>query len=192
MFAIYRKADDGGTHTSVRPADGLGGQNGPIAKLISLRAPAPPPADLGFISWHLNQTELLDSFLTDAEKAAINSYRLVIDLKPTSEDELLFFEICDIWGCSDPGWTPLMLRLCLMFEATERQHVQEVRRTWQFRAEGECRQAREFVYEFLYLTHGWREGRWGWGTVGSVNGALLFPLHLAFFLEKMGINRAEQ
>jgi hypothetical protein len=190
MFAIYKRIDDTGTHQFVRPADGLGGGSGPIAAVIRRETPAAPPADFQFLKWHLNEAELLKDFLTEPEKAAINSYKLIIDLKPTSEDELLFFEICDIWGCSDPAWTPLMLRLSFTYEAAKKEEIQEVRRTWRFKAEHECQQSREFVYEFLYLTHGWEKGRWGWGTVGAVNGTLLFPAHMPFFLEAMEFDRS--
>jgi len=46
---------------------------------------------------------------------------------------------------------------------------------------------RDFVYEFLYLRGGTEGGKWTWGLVGRVNGALLWPDALRYFAN--AINR---
>jgi hypothetical protein len=184
MFAIYKRLDDLRTHKFVRQVDGLGGGAGPVAKHVRGAVVRNELVDQTFY-WHLSERALLAQYLTGPEKANGQDYRLMIDLKPKSEDELLFFQILDVWGCSEPGWTPVMLKLCFLFEAETAERVQEVRKAGIFVSDVDFRCAEGLVYEFLYLKFGWKDGDWGWGTVGSVNGALLFPRHLKFFLKEM-------
>jgi hypothetical protein len=46
------------------------------------------------------------------------------------------------------------------------------------------------VHEFLYLNHpeGTSQKRWSWGPVGQVNGALLWPEALAYFMRRIVIS----
>ena len=84
-----------------------------------------------------------------------------------------------------------MLKLCFLFEAEGAQEVRDIRESGAFESDTHtCREER-VVYEFLYLKFGWARGEWGWGTVGSVNGTLLFPQHLEFFAKHLVPRNAE-
>ena len=58
-------------------------------------------------SWHVNVSEAFQHQNSSGDV-------FVIDLKPTQgeeNNEFSFYELLDVWGYSDGGWTPALLRL---------------------------------------------------------------------------------
>jgi hypothetical protein len=153
------------------------------------------------MSWEITGQNLLWEVLKDQEKSEKGKYKLIIDAMPNNvgpQRETQLFEMCHIWGCTDPGWTPLLLRLDLRFEG-ERETVEQTRFTY----DTEPAPATESVYEFLHLRWGYESGRKtreerrksgevrNWGRVGFTNGTLLWPPHFEHLLSRIGYNRAQ-
>ncbi len=104
---------------------------------------------------------------------------LVADLRPTVEGNLSLYEVTDLFGYSYEDWTPLCLRMePLVVDQTV---PDPARFKLRFRRKGRRRR----VHQFLYVQGGLTGGTWKWGPVGSVNGVLLWPDALAFFLEML-------
>ena len=134
--------------------------------------------------WHLSESDLLrtatDRYLS--ESVLPNEYAILIDLKPSVEGNVSLYELKDIWGFSYPDYTPIALRLETLFVDHEPKNSNPDAFKKCFK-NNNC--FREQVHEFLYLRGGYNSGKWLWGQVGSVNGALLWPEALEFFFEKI-------
>ncbi len=115
------------------------------------------------LAWEMDEKQML-SFLGHPENHA-----LLIDLKPRAT-ELSLYRLKYDWGVSHKSWTPLALKLDALFVDYEVENLAEMKQTFDLQR---VRQG-EFVYEFLYLQGGFKDGTWLWGQVGRVNGALLW------------------
>lgn len=128
-------------------------------------------------SWHINIGSALNA----------TEYRgstLVIDLKPKQKKtNLSLYEVEDIWGYSDNGWTPVLLRLSGLFMDADPSRINRNR----FRIGDNERIGP--IYEFLYLSGSVSDGKLtgGWTAPPSspTNAALLFPDTLRYFLKCM-------
>ena len=203
MFAIYKLevAGDAREYVFSRKIQ-KGDRTVPrvLCELIDDEASQRRPLENDGMSWESTGERLLGEVLKEEEKREERRYKLIIDAMPNKigpEKETQLFEICHIWGYSDRGWTPLLLRLHRVFEGT-RETLEQTR----FPDEIGWQPATESVYEFLYL-------RWGnksamktpeerrrsgearnWGRVGFTNGTLLWPPHLEHLLSKIGFKRS--
>jgi hypothetical protein len=115
-------------------------------------------------AWHATESTLLAVLGHSSDDNAI-----VIDLRPRDTDRVSLYRLCDVWGYSYDGWTPVSLRLQSLFVETAQPNPSDFK--LRFIDFGE---EHSFVAEFLYLQGGVREGTWNWGMVGRVNGALLW------------------
>jgi hypothetical protein len=116
-------------------------------------------------------------------------YKLIIDAMPEnvgSNRGTQLFEVCHVWGYSDPFWTPLLLRLACVFEGKRK-----TLETTEFIYKTDCQHltAKNLVHEFLYIQKGHQGGRRTWGRVGLTNGTLLWRPHLEHLLGKIGLHR---
>ena len=134
------------------------------------------------IGWHLSEIDLLgtatEQYLN--EPVLANEYAIVIDLKPNVANNVSLYEIKDIWGFSYSDYTPIALRIELLFGDHHHQNPDAFKQYFQ---DDNC--PRDQVHEFLYLRGGYNFGDWNWGRVGMVNGALLWPDALEFFFTEI-------
>jgi|GEM_PF-990097 hypothetical protein len=110
-------------------------------------------------------------------------WALVIDLKPDWDGVVSLYRLKTIWGYSERACTAICVRLEPLFVDLE------VEDSIRFKNEFQLPPGKEPVgpvHEFLYLNHleGVR-GAWTWGQVRNVNGALLWPKALAYFIERI-------
>jgi hypothetical protein len=107
---------------------------------------------------------------------------LLIDLKPKqNKTELSLYEVMDVWGHSEHGWSPIMLRLNGLF-VDEEPSVAD-RNTF-VRKDADISGP---IYEFLYLVGSVSDGKlaglWVPPPVSATNGALLWPDTLNYFFK---------
>jgi len=125
------------------------------------------------LQWHATEAEILTQ-LGKSER----DHALIIDLKPTVKTVVSLYHMREIWGFSYEWWTPIAIRLEMLFAEEDVQDPAEFKQKF-----GDEKCPRQQIHEFLYLQGGTQGGTWIWGPVGSVNGALLPPDALEYFLE---------
>lgn len=136
------------------------------------------------IGWHLSESDLLGTATDQYLSGSVlpDEYAIVIDLKPGVANNVSLYELKDIWGFSYPDYTPIALRLEPLFVDHEPENSNPDAFKKCFR-DNDC--LRDQVHEFLYLQGGYNSGKWLWGRVGMVNGALLWPDALEFFFREI-------
>lgn len=127
------------------------------------------------IGWEIAEEDLIEELGFDAEK-----FRLVIDLKPNVKQNVSLYYLRRILGYSYDTWTPVALQLETIFVDKEVENPAEFKQKFR-----EPSEDGDIVHEFLYLQGGREEGNWVWGRVGNVNGCLLWPSALRFFVDKI-------
>jgi hypothetical protein len=174
MYARYEKTDADG-RSSFRYAEQcslFGCKVGYIPWLLAKRT----PADQGEpYRWHIPLQSALDS--TENRGSA-----LLIDLKPKQQKtNLSLYELLDVWGYSDSGWTPTLLHLSGLFVDADPTSID--RNNFSV-ADGD-RQGP--LYEVLYLdgtvSDGKLTGRWTAPPASPTNAALLWPQTLSYFVD---------
>jgi hypothetical protein len=106
---------------------------------------------------------------------------IVIDLKPNISQNVSLYRLVCVWGFSSAYWTPLALLLETLFSDRKEQDAQGFKK--QFKA---TEADKSLVGEFLYIQGGVKGGKWNWGKVGSVNGALLWSDAFTYLTGKLG------
>ena len=111
------------------------------------------------------------------------TWLLAIDLKPDREGNVSLYRLQEVWGYSEKASTPICLRLEPLFVDLDVEDSVSFKHQFQLSPTAERGGP---IYEFLYLNHpeGVR-GPWTWGQVGNVNGALLWPKALGYFMERI-------
>ena len=138
----------------------LAGQSGMLAKYSrSLNPEKRIP-----LKWHATAKKLIQLLGGSPTEQAI-----VLDLKPGATSKVSLYRLLDVWGFSYANWTPLALRLRVLF--ANRKEANPFTFKNAFVDPGT---EHSLVGEFLYLQGGVSEGTWNWGKVGRVNGALLW------------------
>jgi len=171
-FLMYRKTNTskGTKYTQLHKVPLAGTHSGIICPFVM----EANEDDEEYIKWHMTETDMLTRTDVDPDQHAI-----VIDLAP-SRSTVSLYELTDIWGATTPSWTPVALRLEALFVDLE--HEDPATFKQEFIDEGLDRRP---VYEFLYLQGGTRYGTWVWGPIGMVNGALLWPDTLDYFVSEI-------
>ena len=146
----------------------------------------------GFIPWLLElqtQSSQNEPYLwhMDVQKALemTNKYSgstLVIDLKPKqNKTNLSLYELIDVWGYSDVGWTPILLHLGGLFVDAD---PDLVNRNDFVISDNENDGP---IYELLYLDGSIRNGKivgtWNAPPASPTNAALLWPKTLNHFVQ---------
>lgn len=107
--------------------------------------------------------------------------RLIVDLKPSAKRNVSLYIIRRIWGYSYEEWTPIAVQLEGVFVDVEVENPEQFKQRFVLEPEMQ----HDIVHEFLYLQGGTAKGSWNWGMVGRVNGALLWPDAMRFFLGEL-------
>lgn len=124
------------------------------------------------------------------ERMRAESRALVIDLKPINVRPplLTLFELEDVWGVSDSGWTPMMLRLRALFVDED----PDTRNARQFRRSDLTRS--DVVHTFLYaqgsIADGRIVGKWIPPRASPTNSALLWPRVWDYFRDQLALSDA--
>jgi hypothetical protein len=170
-FIVYRwnKDNEGFRRFEYEQEVSLAGKNGPIALHVN---DIPKKEGIKELHWHLTEDEILSRLGKTSHRHA-----LVVDLKPTVENNVSLYQLKEIWGFSYEVWTPIAVRLETIFVDKSHLDPKEFKQRFD---DKEC--VRVPVYEFLYLQGGIDGGFWSWGPVGSINGALLWPDALDYFI----------
>ena len=123
--------------------------------------------------WHVEIPDALS-------QAGHQNRALMINLKPNSATpNLSLYELLDVWGYSDSGWTPVMLRLRGLYMDEDPSLVDEndFSRT--------TRDCDEPIFSMMYLRgtiqRGALKGRWTPPGPSSTNSVLLWPEVLEYF-----------
>jgi hypothetical protein len=153
----------------------LAGRSGPIATFVCGGERPKTPV------WHLPESKLLREVGGEPERHA-----LLVDLKPNVKKNVSLYRLREIWGYSASEWTPILLRLDRLFSDEKSNDPEEFKRRFD-----DGKSEIITVYEFLYLQGETSRDSWAWGKVGSVNGALLFPAALDYFLSVLSEGRAK-
>lgn len=176
MYALYHVTPTplGGQYRFEREQALFGCLSGLIPKLLrTVLTPgvqAPP-------EWHLPIGQIL---------AADDSKCFIINLKPNNGDAAgsrSLYELLDVWGYSESGWTPAMLRLRGLVVDNE----PSIADANDF--EVAYSEANSVIYSFLYfagcIEDGGLVGKWTAPRASPTNSALLWPAPLAYFMDQM-------
>jgi hypothetical protein len=149
----------------------IAGSNGPLALLQRQKN----SGNAENHKWHATGREIV---------AAIHSSQpgtdIVIDLKPLDTKAVSLFRLLDVWGFSEKEWTPVSLHLEELFIDKPQGNPAEFKQLFNMNHQGGS------VGEFLYLLGGTEKGTWNWGSVGQVNGALLWPDAFKYLTADLG------
>ena len=174
MYARYEKTQTEG-RSSYRFAERcslFGCNEGYIPWLL---AKSTPTVQGEPYKWHIPIQSALDS----------TKYRdstLVIDLKPKQQKtNLSLYELLDVWGYSDSGWSPILLHLRGLFVDADPATID--RNNFSV-VDGDREQP---IYEVLYLDGSVSKGkliaRWNAPPASPTNAALLWPDTLRYFID---------
>lgn len=158
-----------GLRYNFRQVISLAGSAGPLATF----ARATNPAKNVPFAWHAREEGLVAHFGGQPAKQAI-----VIDLKPRVSGNVSLYRLLDVWGYSLASWTPLALRLQALFVDYQEPNPHVFKNSFVDPGTDHA-----LIGEFLYMQGGVLSGKWTWGMVGRVNGALLWKDAFVFLSE---------
>lgn len=175
MYAIYTKRLAPGTrHYTFKSESHIFGCNvGLVPRLLRSHIAS---SETERSRWHLP----VEALLAAQEEA------FIINLKPNNPDKrqsLSLYELLDIWGVSDYGWTPAMLRLRGL--CVDGKPVIDDPNDILLPVDV----AEDPIYSFVYLDGtikgGKLEGPWTAPRKSSTNSVLLWPYALSYFFESI-------
>jgi hypothetical protein len=109
----------------------------------------------------------------------VHGYLLVADVQDVfgnpNRGWAYLFEVCDLYGYSWHGWTPMTWRLRELLEGPAGRRTDD----WEFDLPA------TYVYEFLYLQCDHNGGRRDFGPQGKYNATPLWPEALSFFMNQI-------
>lgn len=132
--------------------------------------------DLGTGGWYMSEENLLK--LCGVEP---DSHALIVDLKPNATSIVNLYSMRGIIGYSYEDWTPLCFLLEEMFADEPEEDPASFKEEFSFSSDNYLRRAASFVY----LRAGTQKGVWGYGKVGQVNGAMIFPDAWKYFHQQL-------
>ncbi len=149
----------------------LAGRAGPISTSVLAARPS------GGGGWHLPEAILLERL----GAANPDLHAVVIDIapdRPRTQGEALLCRLRDIWGFTHQTWTPILLRLEVVYDDARSEPITPGSYLPLPPVSG------ELLHEFLYLRGGTtpQPREFTWGRTGQVNGPLLWPEALRYFL----------
>jgi hypothetical protein len=149
----------------------IAGNRGPLASLHekkNLHKKSP-------FKWHAPAAEIVGALKGDAQQ------EILINLKPNGVENVSLYRLLDVWGFSYDSWTPLAIRLEVLFSDRRHKNPEEFMKSFEIPS----KKRGDFIGEFLYLRGGSAGGSWNWGQVGRVNGALLWRDAFDFLCESL-------
>lgn len=175
MYALYEKQFQGLGHRYIfkKQVSLFGCNRGYIPRLlkICLKGEASEP-----LPWHINISKAMKDVgqLNDS---------LIINLKPnSSKPNLSLYEVVDVWGYSDYGWTPIMLYLRGLFVDADPNAIDD--RDFLLMP----KEVEGPIFSMMYLSGtvkgGSIQGRWTPPGPSPTNSVLLWPNTFNYFAEK--------
>ena len=176
MYALYDKTGhNGSSRYRFREKTSLFGCNaGYIPRLLRQQLTAGLSQPL---PWYVN---------IESSLQAIRQYgqTIIIDLKPNSKKpNLSLYEVLNVWGYSDSGWTPILLHLRGLFidENPERFDRYDFAR--------KPEETDDPIFSMMYLRgtvkNGQLEGRWTPPGPSPTNSVLLWPDSFRYFQQQV-------
>ncbi len=138
----------------------LAGQSGALGRLVRTLNPEKRIP----LKWHVTAKKLIQLLGGSPTDQAI-----VFDRKPGATGRVSLYRLLDVWGFSYANWTPLALRLRVLF--ADRKEANPFAFKHAFIDPGT---EHSLVGEFLYVQGGVSEGTWNWGRGGRDSGVLLW------------------
>ena len=128
--------------------------------------------------WHLSIQDSLNGAKWNNTDYTGSTF--IIDLKPKqNKTNLSLYEVLDVWGYSDSGWSPILLHLSGLFVDASPDNLDRNK----FVINDNERE--EPIYEFMYLDGSVKDGglvkTWNPPVASPTNAALLWPESLAYF-----------
>jgi len=172
MYALYTKQEnpDGASFQFLKESHIFGCNVGLIPKLLVEKAAGHSAP----CKWHLPVSEIL----------ADENQTFIIDLKPNNKNpdrSLSLYELRDVWGFSDPGWTPAMIRLRGL--VVDGNPTVEDSTSFQVSFKPENKSIYSFLYFDGTLMDGQLHGAWTPPSRSPTNSVLLWPRVLRHFVE---------
>ncbi len=177
MYAIYNQIqEDDYLKFEFKERTSLAGRtSGLIPKLLksSLREDQNEP-----FQWHLPISLIL------AEKKE----SLIIDVKPYNrkEDFIFLCELTDVFGYSDSGWTPILLRLKGLFVDEPAGKIDK--NSFKYPIENEP----PLIFTMLHLSGSVKQGKlvetWNYPGPSPTNSVLLWPEVFRYFIKSINKN----
>jgi hypothetical protein len=175
MYGLYRKSAVGEVYRYefVEAISLFGCNEGYIPWLL---ADIIPPMQSEPYKWHIRIGDGLRG-------QKMEDRSLIIDLKPNNiERTLSLYEVADVWGNSDAGWTPIMMRLRGLFVEEEPEGIDDRR------FERSLGEIDDPIFSILYLNgsvmDGKLVGRWTPPRASPTNSALLWLDTFEFFAKE--------
>jgi len=131
------------------------------------------------LRWHLN---IYDSLTANGKY----NCSLIINLKPkNSSPNLSLYELVDVWGYSESGWTPIMMRLRALFVDDDPTFYDE------HNFERNIDDIDDPIFSMMYLAgsinNGQLTGRWTAPGASPTNSVLLWPNTFEYFANEAKI-----
>lgn len=183
MYSLYRKSVTGTkvSYQFVEEVSLFGCNEGYIPWLLSFQVPT---AQGEPFTWHVDIETAL------AQRSDVKGNALIINVMPSSKDEVLLCELVGAWGYSNDGWTPMMLHLrgLINFESIESIDQKQF--------ECQTTDVDDPIFSMMYLRGSVKGGKlFGkWTTPGrATNAVLLWPDTFEFFFSEANklITRSE-
>ena len=175
MYALYstNRQGDSVQFSLLRRSSIAGNKSGIVVRYLRTVV---GPEDSEPFRWHLPMAEALSSLHSGSDA-------FVIDLKPDQSELVTLFEVTDIWGYSDSGWTPILLRLReLIVDESSKHHRKRL-----FFVEDY--DSKRLVHTFLYLSGTVRRGQitgtWNFPGPSPTNSVLLWPRTYRYFRDRI-------
>ena len=152
----------------------LAGANGPIATFVRNQTTKTTRSPF---EWDMRESDLITAL--GYPPPEVKGHSIIIDLKPRDKTHAHLYHLQEIWGFSYDDWTPILLRLEEL-AVKSKASIQNIKKEFSV-----SKKLSDPVFEFLYLRGGLRSDAWPWGPVGSVNGVLLWPDALHYFISEI-------
>jgi hypothetical protein len=137
----------------------LAGRSGPLALVSrSLNADKRIP-----FMWHASAKKIIQLL-----KGSPTEQAIVFDLKPRATGKVSLYRLLDVWGVSYANWTPLALRLRVLFADQKEANPFVFKNSF-----ADPGTDHSLVGELLSVRGGVSDGTWNWGKGGRTNGVLL-------------------
>lgn len=154
---------------------------GILCKHIADTAKVMKPTKHDTMPWELSGVDLCRAAMMEQEIAEDGECCRVVSDTTYSRSDALIVEISHVWGFTYRDWTPILLRMSILFEDERPNGKKTTVECFQ-----SCPEPGELIHEFLYLQKGHTTGTCTWGRTGMVNAALLYPDALAHLLGQIG------
>jgi hypothetical protein len=122
------------------------------------------------LKWHVTSKKLIQFLGGSPTEQAI-----VYDSRPRSAGKISLYRLLDVWGFTYASWTPLAMRLRVLFADREEANPFAFKSMFIDPGTGHS-----LVGEFLSIQGGASEGTWKWGKARRDGGTFLWSDALEF------------